>query len=126
MSSTPIIRISLPDGRWLDMHRPNVNQQMAIMDLSEEDSPEANNARTRFYWGVLRESCEQTSWGGDIGDGLSLDDLPDIVTRWMAASENDAVPLGSASDSDTQSPQPQSEAPTAKRRKSSTRRSSKS
>lgn len=123
-SPTPTTRIVMPDGkRWLTLHLPSVNQQLEILDLPEGTTTEDEIERTRYWRKAISEATVETSWGGDVMDGITLHELQPVVMHWLAEAEDDALPLDAASSSATPAPEPPSEAPTAARRRSRSRRS---
>lgn len=124
-------QFNLPDGRWIKMRVPTVNEHLAIADLPDiralpkEEQHAANVARLRFYRDTFKAATIETSWGGDVGD-VPIKVLYSLITPWLRAAEDDAVPPASGSSSDTPQDEPRSQEPTANRRRSSGRRSSRS
>lgn len=110
-------RFNLPDGRWLRMRLPTVNEHLAIADLPDitklprEEQPAAKVERLRFFRDTFRSATEETSWGGDVGE-LPVRTLSALITPWLRAAEDDAVPPDSGSNSPTSQDEPRSPAPT--------------
>lgn len=125
---TPVVKLDLPNGRWLRMHLATVNQQLEVSDLPAipPGDDESFKARYREWLSLLDEACEETSWHGRVGDGLALSEVQPTLERWLVLTEDDAFPLASESDSGTSSAEPLSEAPTADPSPSTGRRSRKS
>lgn len=118
--ATPLATVTLPDGRWLRLHVASINQQLLI-----DGNSKATKANARLWYDELRRSVVETSWGGDVGDGLGMHELLAVVNRWMVATEDVALPLASGSDSETTPSEPDSPKPTASRpHRSRSRRSS--
>lgn len=101
-------RITLPDGRWLDMRLPTVNELLDLDDLPTEEGNGGEFARMRFWRNTLRAATSATSFG-DVGD-VSVADMMLIVSGWLTARDEDAVPLASGTTSVTTSPRPSSRA----------------
>lgn len=119
-----MLHLVLPDGRWLDMDPTSVNDQIEIYDLDED--PESNRIdMKRWIRDKLTARTKVKSWEGDIGD-LSSPEMLLLWRRWVTASEEDAVPFESGSDSVPQPSQPRSPARTARGARSKRRRSSSS
>ncbi len=87
-------RITLPDGRWLDMRLPTVNELLDIDDLPEAEGDTEAFKRIRFWRNTLRAATSATSWDGDPGD-LSIVDMMGVVGPWISAKDEDAVPKAS-------------------------------
>lgn len=102
-------RITLPDGRWLDMRTMTVNDELVMDDLgaagseaeaTTEDDPKAAESAYGRYMGLLRQTkailvaaTTATSWGGDAGD-MGRDAMFELVSQWRKAGEDAAVPPG--------------------------------
>ncbi|HET7128933.1 MAG TPA: hypothetical protein VFJ93_07655 [Gaiellaceae bacterium] len=123
---TPTIRVVLEDGRWLRLHMPTVNQQLELDAMPVPETQADGRARIETLIGWLRDACDSKSWEGDVGDGLTLQDLNRLVHRWMSQAQDDAFPFDSESSSETPSAEPPSEEQTAVQSRSRSRRSSKS
>lgn len=124
--ATPIARIELSRDRWVRLHLPSVNQQLDIIELPTFDTEEGSRTRVRFWRDTFAENQVETSWGGDVMDGITVRELEMFATLWLTAAEEDAVPLGLASGGATPPPKLPSEAPTGSPSKSRRRRSSQS
>lgn len=99
-------RLTLPDGRWLDARLPTTDQFLALLDPDEDpDAPLAGVRRIRVARDALRDAFIETSWGGVPGD-LRPDELAGLVGPWLAATEDDALPLASGTSSGTTLPEP--------------------
>lgn len=115
-------RFTLPNDRWIDLELGSVNDLLEVIDLPEAEGATALIERMRFYRDLFRKKATATSWNGDAGE-MTATEMSGLVSKWLNATEEDAVPLAPESDSDTPSPEPPSEAPTAKPRRSASRRS---
>ena len=116
-----VVRIELPEDRWLEMELATVNDQLAIMDYD----PDVKSTREMldFYLGLMSPRVRAKSWAGDLGDltgrGLLL-----VYQHWLAATEDDALPLEPAKSSATPSPKRRSAGQTDAPKASATQASS--
>ena len=46
----------------------------------------------RAFYGRLRDACIATSWGGELGERVTRDELAQLTRRWKAASEDETLP----------------------------------
>lgn len=103
-------RIDLPDGRWLDMRLPTTDEWLALLEAEDADDPVSWVKRVRDMRDALNAACRETSWGGKPSD-LSPGVLTSVlVPAWLKATEDDALPPASGTDSGTTSPEPSSPA----------------
>lgn len=102
------VRVELPDGRWLRFQIASVNDQLAVIDLPESKTEETAIANTRFARDLLTERHVENSWGGEPMAGVALDELMWLLNRWLEATEEEAVPKATGSDSETQPAQQRS------------------
>jgi hypothetical protein len=119
----------MPDGkRWLRLHLATVRQQLDLADMQPIASNDSDGLRKRYgdWLDMLEAARNETSWGGNVGDGVALGELQVLVERWLMATEEAAIPLASESDSDTISAEPLSAEQTAERKQSGGRRSHRS
>lgn len=117
-----VVRVDLPDGRWMRLQIASVDDQIAILDMPDSTTNELAIANTRFVRDMLSARHIENSWGGAPFAGIALDELMWLVNRWLEATEETAVPLASGSSSGTPPDQPRS----ANRRERRSRRSSSS
>src|SRR3954463_14080143 len=108
-------KLTLPDGRWLVMRLPTVNEHLGIIDLPEAKTGPARTERLRFFRDTLRAATLETSWGGDAGD-LSIVQMSKLINPWLRLAEDDAVPPEPGSSSETSPVEQRSQVQTASRR----------
>lgn len=107
-------RITLEDGRWVDLRLPSTRAFLLLLDSPDTDDDDVKGIVTRIR--DLRDafmgSCTGTSWGGPIDD-LQPVELSGLVGPWLRATEDDAFPPEQGTDSVTTLPAPDSAATVA-------------
>jgi hypothetical protein len=102
-------RITLPDGRWLEVRLPTTDEFLLLLDVPDDESRRPFVQRIREVRDIFESACSATSWGGRPGDLQPLQ-LIELVGPWLDATEDDALPPESGADSETNSLPPSSQA----------------
>ncbi len=98
-------RITLSDGRWLDMRPMYISDKVRILKVQERD--EADTVTEAEYFdlviemvGVIEPGVTAKSWDGPITD-ITDTQLVTIARDWASMTEDDALPPESGTDSET-------------------------
>lgn len=125
-------KFTMPDGRWVRLRLPTVNEHLTILDLPTTDTNDAKAERLRFWRDTFVDATRESSWTVKEGDterpanagDLSIPEMFSLIQPWLRAAEDDAVPPASGSSSATPRREQRSQAPTASKRRSGGRGSS--
>lgn len=85
------LRVTLSDGRWLEMRPIWVSDRLAIIDLNRRVKKMQAIDYLAEMAALVDRATEARSWDGTAGD-MPEGHLLRIVTDWNKVSEDDAVP----------------------------------
>lgn len=107
-------RVTLSDGRWLELRPIYVSDRLAVIDLQAE--VEANPDRSfvvdylKALAAIVEGGTTAKSWDGSLLE-MPEPELLTLMSKWRKASEDDAVPPASGTPSEGPSQSPESAAP---------------
>jgi hypothetical protein len=108
-----MIRITLADGRWMDLRPMYISDRLALVDLNEQFKSEGNILEyLQSLGGIVAAALDSKSWKGALLE-MSDADLMQVFSDWVKGTEEAAVPLASGATSPTPSPESSSAEPTA-------------
>lgn len=99
-------RLTLPDGRWIEIRPQFIREQNAIRDLNDRtppDTPILDYLNDLLV--ILRPAVTETSWDGDV-DELTPKQALLVMREWPRVTEDDAFPPVPGTSSGTTLPEP--------------------
>lgn len=99
-------RVTLSDGRWLDMRPIYISERRQFIELSRTAKNDAFVDYLEALVALVAPAVGGRSWDGPI-DALTTKQLMTIVAEWHRLSEDDAVPPATGTPS-PDSPSPES------------------
>ncbi len=108
-----MIRLTLADGRWLDLRPIYISDRLTMVELGERVNSGgiAGLEYLSDLAALVSAAIVEKSWEGSVLQ-MSQPALLQLVNQWMEATEAEAVPLASSGPSDSPSPASDSEEPT--------------
>jgi len=107
-------RVTLADGRTVELRPMYISDELAIVDIGERefDGPRRRLDQVTAYAALLEAAVLERSWSGPFLD-ISEPDLGYLFGEWRRLSDEAVVPPVDGTPSPTPSPAPGSAEPTA-------------
>lgn len=102
-------RVTLSDGRWLELRPMWISDKLALVDLEADTAP---LERLRCYGAIIEPAVESRSWDGSLLD-MSEEQLLLLLRDWARGTQEEALPPETGTPSPEPSPNGDSEEPTA-------------
>ena len=93
-------RITLSDGRWLDMRPMYISDKVRIVKLQERDETDDYLDQVIEMAKIIEPGVGAKSWDGPVTD-ITDTQLVTIARDWAGITDEDALPEASAPDSET-------------------------
>ena len=101
-------RITLPDGRWLELRPMWLSERNALLALSDRAGDMLYVDYYNTLAGIVGKGVEALSWEGSVAD-MAEERLAWLSKEWGRITDEDALPEANGTASETSSPPPASE-----------------